>query len=46
MKDDNHSEIPTAVDESNQAPLIVEEETAEAGDRPNTCRSCGGSQFC
>ncbi len=29
-----------------RVPLILEEEAAEAGDRPNTCRACAGSPFC
>jgi len=33
-------------EERDDAPRILESEEADRGDRPNTCRSCGGSKFC
>ncbi|HUT77478.1 MAG TPA: hypothetical protein VM285_07315 [Polyangia bacterium] len=43
---DTQDDILVSTDENTQLPRIVEEEVDAAGDRPNTCRACGGSQFC
>jgi hypothetical protein len=43
MKSDKKKEADRKKDEK---PRIVEAEKADRGDRPNTCRACGGSKFC
>ena len=31
---------------NNEKPMIIESDSADRGDKPNTCRGCLSSKFC